>query len=503
MCARLRCLASVLVLLVAFPAAGSERPLIEAVKAGNSAAVRLLLTRASNVNAAAPDGTTALHWAVRADDLATVELLLRAGADANVANRFGVTPLSLAATNGSARMIEALLEAGADANTLLPEEETLLMRAARTGKADALKVLLAHGADPNARESFLGETALMWAAAENHPAAIQVLVEHGAKVDARSAQRSEEESQRLRRLRGVVTRGGWTPLMYAARQGALGAVRALAEAGAKLDLTTIEGTTPLVLAIINVHYDVAALLLEYGGDPNIADESGMAALYATVDMHSLPWMKGRPPSKPSGNVDSVGLAVQLLARGADSNAQLVAPLLRRHQTRGDRALGEGATPFMRAAKSGDVTMMRLLLANGADPHRMQAGHTTALMMAAGLGWRAGDTDANDRGTEAEAIDAIALCLTLGLDVNAFNDNGETALHVAVDRGDEVVKYLAARGAKLDMKDKQGRTPLDRAARGSAEVRGDHARPATAALLRELMEGRDTKASPQAVSGAIP
>ena len=291
----------------------------------------------------------------------------------------------------------------------------------------------------------------------------------------------------MRRVRGVVTKGGWTALMYAARQGALDSVRALAESGASLDLTNSDGTTSLVLAIINAHYDVAGLLLERGADPNVADRSGMAALYATVDMHTVPWMKGRTASKPSESMDTVTLTTRLLERGADPNAQLTAPILMRHQTSGDRALGRGATAFMRAAKSGDVTMMRLLLAHGADPHRRQQWQATALLLAAGLGWRTGDTDANDQGTEQEVIDAIALCLELGMDVNAVDHSGLTALHVAVDRGDEVVKFLVARGARLDIRDAWGRTPLDLAERGNdTEVRGNYVRPTTAALLRQLM-----------------
>ncbi len=471
----------------ALPASANDAVLIDAVKAGNDAAVRAALARHPDVNALASDGTTALHWAVRADDVKTVDLLLRAGARVEVASRLGVTPLSLASTTGNPAMIQRLLQAGADVNTTLPEGETVLMRAARTGNADTLRLLLDHGADPNRREASLGETALMWAAAENHADAVRVLVERGAEVDARSTQRSAPELQRMRRVRGVVTKGGWTPLMYAARQGSLDAVRALVESRASLDLTTVEGTTPLVLAIINAHYDVADLLLERGANPNVADQTGMAALYAAVDMHTLAWMKGRTPSKASESVDALTLTRHLLERGADPNAALRTPILMRHQTRGDSALGSGATPFLRAAKSGDVALMRLLVAHGADPKRRQQWQATALHLAAGMGWRTGDADANDQGSEQDVIDAIALCLELGLDINAVDHSGLTPLHAAIDRGDEVVKFLVARGARFDIRDDEGRTPLDLAERGiDAEVRGNYVRATTAALLRELM-----------------
>jgi ankyrin repeat protein len=477
-------------MLIASTAVARDLALLDAVRSGNTQAARMLIAGGADVNAASPDGMTALHWAVRADDLPLVDRLLRAGAHADLANRLGVTPLELATTNGSAPMLKRLIAAGADPHALLPEGETLLMRAARTGRVDALKVLLAHGLDPNARETTLGETALIWAAAENHGGAVRLLIESGAAVDARSAQRSDVELKRMRRVRGVVTRGGWTPLMYAARQGAVDAIHALADGGASLDLTNSEGTNAVVLAIINGHFDVAAVLLDLGASPNIADQSGMAALYAIVDMHTLPWMKGRPAPKPSERVDAVALAKQLLARGADPNARLKAPILMRHQTRGDNALGDGSTPFLRAAKSGDVLMMRLLLAHGADPFAHQQDGANALMLAAGLGWRTGDADANDTGTDLDAIAAIALCLELGLDVDAVDYRGATALHYAVDRSDEIVTYLAGRGAKLTIEDYEGRTPLDIASRGiNAEARGGYVRDTTAPLLKRLIDAR--------------
>jgi ankyrin repeat protein len=445
----------------AYGADGSSR-LIEAVKAGNREAVRALLKNPAELRLTERDGTTALHWAVRADDLETVRMLLRAGADVTAATREGITPLALAAVNGSVEATEVLLEAGANPNAVLPEGETILMTAARTGRPEVLKLLLRRGADLNARENWYGETALIWAAAENQADAIKVLVEHGADVNGRSRLL---DVPRRRNGQSILPLGSWTPLMYAARQGALQATETLAALGADLNQADPDGATALILSIINANYDVAVALVERGADPNIGEkESKMAALYATVDMHRLAIGHGRPNPKPSGQLDAVDLIKVLLAKGADPNAQLAAPLFQRHHTGGDRALGEGSTPFMRAAKSGDIEVMRLLLAAGADPKLTQPNQANALMLAAGMGWRDGSPAAPsyDQGSERDAIEAIELCLASGLDINATTNTGETALHAAISgRGAEsIVRFLVESGADLNARNKQGRTPLE-------------------------------------------
>jgi ankyrin repeat protein len=436
--------------------------LIAAVKSGNLESVRALLEQPAELKVTERDGTTALHWAVRVDNLELVRMLLRAGADVNAATREGVTPLSLAAINGSLTAAEVLLEAGANANAVLPEGETILMTAARTGRPEVLKLLLRHGADLNAREHWYGETALIWAAAENHPDAIEVLVESGAEVNGRS---KLLEVSRRRNGQSILPLGNWTPLMYAARQGSLEATEALAALGADLNLADPDGATALIVAIINANYDVAALLLERGADPNIGEkESRMAALYAAVDMNKLAIGHGRPNPRPSGQLDAVGLIKVLLARGADPNARLAGPLFQRHHTAGDRALGEGSTPFMRAAKSGDVVVMRLLLEAGADPKLTQPNQADALMLAAGMGWRDGSPAAPsyDQGSERDAIEAIKLCMQSGLDINATTNNGETALHAAISGRASlpIVRFLVENGADLAARNKQGRTPLE-------------------------------------------
>jgi ankyrin repeat protein len=478
-------------------AAEDSTPLSEAVKSDNHETIRSLLNARVDVNAPDADGTTPLHWAVRVGDDETVKLLLSAGARANATNRYGVTPLSVAAINGRAALIDMLLSAGADPNSASPDGETALMTAARTGEPQALSVLLAHGADANARERWQGQTPLMWAAAENHAEAVKLLLAHGAEIDARS-KRLEFPKFNFNGSTMVSTpmpRGALTPLMFASRQGALEAVRTLIDAGASLNLTDPDGTTALVMSISNRHYDVAAFLAERKADPNIPDTSGMAALYAAVDLHTAGLLINRPSPKPTGSIDALGLATILLDHGADPNARLRTPTLQWFHNGGDPLLTDGATPLMRAAKSADVAAMRLLLDHGANPNLPTRNFTTALMFAAGLG-------ASRTRSEDAALEAVTLCLDRGADVNAFNSNGLTALHIAVERSDRLVRLLAERGAELDLKDRDGRTPLDIALGVSASTfqgrRG--AAPAvrrdtTAALLRQLMAGEPASEAP--------
>ena len=301
----------------------TQVPIVDAARDGDREAVRALIAQHADVNATEADGMTALHWAVRADDMETAQLLLKAGANVKAGNRYGVTPLSLAATNGSAPMIQALLKAGADPNAVRDSGETVLMTAAHSGNADAVRALLARDANPNAKEKSLGETALMWAAQENHPEAIKALVEYGADKNAHGSVLTIAPFKWLTSgmVSTVLPRGGWTPLMYAARQGSLEAARALADSGADLNAKDPDGTTALVFAIINAHFDVAAMLLDKGADPNVADDTGMAALYAAVNMHTLGKMLSRPSPKLVDSIDAADLVKLLLdAQGRSERA---------------------------------------------------------------------------------------------------------------------------------------------------------------------------------------
>ncbi len=461
----------------------TDRSLLQAVKAGDSATVARLLKEKANVNAADPDGTTALAWAAHRNDVKAVTLLIHAGAKASAVNSYRASPLSEAAENGNAVIITELLKAGADPNAVSSEGEPPLLAAARSGNAGAVLALLQHGAAVDAKDGWKGQTALMWAAALNNAAVVKALIQKGADVNARSTLWPPEVP---RPANGNIVskrpRGGLTALLYASREGALDSVRELAAAHADLNLTEPDGTNALVMAIINAHYDLAAFLLDAGADPNIADKYGRTALYAAVDMNSLDTSGTRPPPPATDRLDPPQMISALLAHGANPNARLKeATPGRAISDDPDPILRGGTTPFLRAAKTGDITTMRLLLKAGADPLLGSRYGTTPLMAAAGVGSEYG----GNFPSEGQSLQAVKLCLLLGADVNAVNMNGLTALHGAAARGaDQVAQFLVERGARLDVKDKKGRTPLD-IAMGQDAVKNP-GYPSTAALLRKLM-----------------
>ncbi len=477
-------------------AAAADTRLIDAVRAGDDGAVRALLARkAVDVNEPAADGTTALHWAARADHVLTMRALLTAGANANAVTALGVSPLLLAVTNGSAQATGLLLEGGASVGAPLPGGQTLLMHAARAGHAAVVRQLLRQGAVVDAAESTMGETALMWAAAEDHASVVELLAGAGADVRAHSRgmtfSRPKFGDGRSARFT-VLPRGGWTALMYAARQNAPAAVRALAAAGADLNATDPDGTTALTLAVINAHYDLAALLLDLGANPNVADATGMTPLYAAVDMHTVDETPGRPAPVASGSLAVPDLIARLLARGANPNPRLKTPILERVHNNPDGTLGEGATPLMRAARKGDLPLMRALLDGGADPAARTARGATSLLYLAGFGGlgRFGEYDLN-RATDVEFAEGIRLVLDRGASVAEADDTGQTALHLAAAQRDEaVVRLLLDRGARLDALDKQGRSPLDVAMGRGVRARGG-ATPPVRSQIVEILRGVST------------
>ncbi len=405
---------------------------------------------------------TPLHKAVQENNEKAVAEFLAKGADANAVDRYGITPLWLAATNGSASMVRTLLKAGANAKTTLPHGETALMTAARTGEPETIKVLLDAGSDPNAKESQQGESALIWAAAENHPEAIRTLIVAGADPNkhAKALDLAPMKWMNVGMVDTLLPRGGFTAVIYAARQDAQDAVRALADSGADLNSQDADGATALQMAIINEHYDMAALLLDKGANPNTADNNGMTGLYAAVDMLDFRSDIGRPKRKSQDKLTALDIVKMSLQKGGNPNAQLKRPIIGRHHGFGDNTMGEGATVLMRAVKANDFDVMRLLLDSGANPALGMTNGSNAVLVLAAL-----------RGNTDKVIATLRLFAAKGANLNAANKRGgDTALHTAVKASNNpLVRALLELGADQTIKDSNGKTPLDIAKEETAAI----------------------------------
>jgi ankyrin len=431
-------------------AAGSE--VADAVLQGKKEVVRALLQKGVDVNVPQIDGTTALHWAVRADDLEMTDLLLRAGARASATNRDGATPMQLASLNGSAAMIGRLLKAGVDANAPLSSSgDTALMLAARTGKAEAVKLLLDSGAKIDARESWGDTTALMWAVAEGNHAVVRLLIDHGADVNLRSRFVPSATGRGFEGATPVAARanqpaednssGSLTPLMFAAREGDLESARMLVAAGADINVRGGDGKDALGLAVFNGGYDVASFLIDNHANVNQADAQRFTPLFWAVDRRNMetapnfPWMV---------TADPLPLIEKLLNAGADVNF-LVNNTPRARMRDGSPRI-VFATALMRAAFSGDITLVKLLLAHGADTKIVSKDSETVLMAACGTGFIPGYSKGR---TAAERLEVVKLLIDLRQDVNAGDDYGITALMVAANIGDvPIIQYLIDKGADL-------------------------------------------------------
>ena len=455
--------------IVGFAASNSELRLVDAVEGKDTATVRSLLRQHANVNAPQADGATALAWAAHWDDVETADLLIRAGANVNAANDYGVTPLSLACSNRNSEMVEKLLKAGANANAAQWNGETALMTCARTGTLDAVKSLVAHGADVNAKETGQGQTALMWTLAEKHTDVARALVEHGADVRARS-------------------KSGFTPLMFTAQQGDLDAARMLLAAGVNVNDASPQDGSALVAASASGHQEFAIFLLENGADPNAADASGITALHYALQkgMTVVSGVNVDPYVSHLFRPNMVELVKALLAHGANPNARLKQAPPHLMLLYKPRLRLPGATPLFLAAATGDVNVMRMLVASGADPLLGTTANTTPLMAAAGLGQQ------RDRTAEEEknALEAVKLAVELGVDVNGAGERGMTALGGAAMTGaNSIIQFLADSGAQINQRDRCGQTALSIAEGDPAELvdRSDRYRvhKNTATLLRKL------------------
>jgi ankyrin repeat protein len=514
--------------------AAAENALLDAAERGDRAAVVRLLARGENPNTPGPDGTTPIMYAAANNDVELVRALIKAGADVKLMNQFGTSALTEAAIIGSAPIIDQLLKAGADPNTKNPEGESALMAVARSGKVDAARRLVEAGADVNAKETFGGQTALMWAAAQGQADMVKFLAASGADLNARGVIRQWERKVITEPRPKDMNKGGFTPLLYAAREGCVECARHLLAAGADPDLEDPERITPLTMALLNLHYELAAVLINGGADVDKWDLFGRSPLYMAADTSTLP-VKGNGamavlPSEDS--ITALDVARLLLAKGANPNLQLKRrpPYRDVPQDRGgDTILAQGATPLLRAARAGDAPFVELLLKHGALVDLPSKEGVTPLMAAAGAEF--GDRVTRGRNRTNEGVLAtMKLLLDAGADINArmVTEPGrnpaeglsnqaaslaaaqrrpsqvptaaavphQTALHAAAQRGfTPVVKFLAEHGADLQAKDASGRTALDLAKGvGVAGVRQASREPfpETVKLLEELLQVQSAK-----------
>ena len=484
--------------------AAAQTLVADAAMNRDAAALRALLQKKADVNAAQVDGSTALHWAVYHDNLQAADLLIAAGANVKAVTREGVTPLSMATLYGSIPMVERLLKAGADAKERGPNGETMLMFAARKGNPRLVELFLTAGVDVNAAENLRKTTALMWAAEQQHPEAVRALLKAGANPAAKSGpaglprnymanrvnQKSVQEAQERRKRAAAAGRtyeqqlqleqgqnrlrpafdqvqqpppdddsevvvaglvgsggGGLSALHLAAREGDIESARALLDGGADVNQVTEYAWTPLLTAINNRNYALASMLLDRGADPNIANKGGWTPLYIATDNRNI---EGGDYPVPKPDLDHLEIITKLLDKGANPNARVNEDTLTRTIFTMQWFFEEGATAFARAAQSSDTVLMKLLLKYGADPKIATENGDTALTLAGGIGWVEGVTYERSK---QENVEAIRMLLDLGLDPNAPNSEGRTPLMGAALKGrNDAILLLVERGARLDTHD---------------------------------------------------
>jgi ankyrin repeat protein len=497
-------------------AAGLE--LVEAVRVGQTENAHALIDRGADVNATGPDGTSALHWAVHLADVDMAKQLIRRGARIEPLNRYELAPLHVAASEGNAALVRLLLDAGASADLPGRNGETPLLMAARKGCADCIEALLARGAKVNVREKSFDLTPLMLAAWSGSEKSVDHLLRAGADVKAQTrlgpmpkfvepgAGRASHGDGILRG--GVPERGSrpartglMTALHYAAREGHTSVVALLLGNGARIDDPEANGVRPLLLAIMNDHAETARYLIEHGADVNADDWYGRTPLWAAVDIRNVE-LDGELNTQVADRDGALGIIRLLLARGANPNARTRESPPGRIWLMQAGSLSwvdfTGQTPFLRAALAGDVTTMRLLLENEADPNIATFGGTTPLMAAAGVNWVYFQTF--DEGQD-HLLEAVKLCVELGQDVNAANSMGVRAIHGAANRGsDAIVRYLVEQGARLDAKDNQGRSAYTWAQGVFLATHAAVPKPSTMRLIEELCRSTGQRC-PASVSGS--
>ncbi len=518
-------------------------PVAAAAQARDLATVRARLQAGADVNAAQGDGMTALHWAAMHGDEEMATMLQVAGGNVRALTRLGgYAPLHLAATSGAAALVRQLVAGGADVGQATATGATPLMLAAQSGSVETVRVLLAQGAEANATESAQGQTALMFAAAADRAEVAGVLLAHGAHaavatrvidLESLTAAPGEEALQQSQRrpatpaaagsaspaaaatpaprarvdLAGITRpyryneligrQGGLTALLFAARHGAAETVRALLDGGADVNqVSPADRTSPLLMATINGHFDLALMLIERGAAVDLASDAGATPLYAALNVQWAPKaFYPQPRAYLQQRASYLDLMKTLLARGADPNARLQRKLWYSSYNFDVLRVDEvGATPFWRAAYASDIDAMRLLVAHRADAHlpttrpagrttRGDAGQATPiedtsgkppvpvggpgvppLQAAAGSGYGEGFAGNAHRFAPSGMLAAVKyLVEELGADVNAEDHDGNTALHHAAARGDvDMILYLVSKGADPTRVNREGQSTADMA-----------------------------------------
>jgi ankyrin repeat protein len=536
--ARILCIA-ILVLGAVTLQAAEPSVVAEAARSGDAAAVKALLKQGADVNAAQGDGMTALHWAASRGDAAMAQMLLSAGANIRATTRLGaITPLHLASQAGHAPVVSALLAAGADANGATSTGATALMLAARGGSTDTVMRLIENGADPNRKEAAFGQTALMIAAGLDRADVVKTLLARGADwktassvADLRSLTTviddgtgRPQQQQAAGGVAGVTrgyryneligTQGGLTALHFAARQGSAAAARALVDAGADPNLVSPgDLASPLLTAVINGHFDLAAMLVEKGADPNRASDAGVAPLYAVVNVQWAPIAAyPQPRAHLQQSRTYLDMLKLLLEKGADPNLRVRRKVWYSGYNFDQSGVDEaGATAFWRAAYAADVAAMKLLVSYGADPSiptmklfsrrgpedpvagadksglapiAVGGPGATPLHAAAGPGYAMGFAGNSHHVAPTGMLAAVKyLVEEVGADVNAVDHDGNSAVHHAASRGDnEMIRFLVAKGADVKKINRSGQTTIDVA---NGPVQRTQPYPETIKLLEGL------------------
>jgi ankyrin repeat protein len=444
---------------MSFGAAGAsdlDAKLVAAAQKSNPTDVRALLKAGADPNARAADGSTPLIYAAHFGDAGSVQALLGAKGDPDLTNRYGVAPMHEAALRADASLLRTLLDAGAKVDLALPQGETPLMLASRTSSVAAVRLLIEHGANVNVVERWQGQTPLMYAAAHDRGEVAAALIAAGADVNARSPINDLPERKPAVRYFVEIPLAGLTPVMFAARHGAISALRELIKAKADLNARTPEGFSPVVIALDNLHFDAAKVLVEAGAS---TDGGG---LFAVVEARNRTNYVGEL-QVPTGAASSLEVLKLMLSHGADLMDRLPEPLLDRDARFTPPPPKITDVALIRAARSSDVEAMRVLIEAGANPslHDEKRGGVTPLVAVLMGPELPALIEADRRPAEDEAIAAIDFLLDHGVAASVANDIGSTALHIAALRGyPGVIKHMAQRGADLNVADREGFTPLD-------------------------------------------